>query len=238
MRDSLKQDESTMLYGAWKAKPGKQTLTPLLTHLDPVINKALSAYGYGDDRNMRNTARVLAIKALPKFDPERASLDTFVFGELRRLQREGPKQEFAVAIPERVMLDRATLNRSVGELRESLGRDPTDDEVVDATGISQKRLRTIRGVVAQNVGPQLDEKGDVVTAGVDDVPDGRALWEEAVTSSFGPIDKKIYEWSTGVGGIRLSKTQIAQRLRLSPAAITQRSARIVARLSEGEGMQI
>ena len=239
MLDSVKQDESLALYNAWKVKPGPGTLTPLVARMDPVINKALGAYGYPNDRNMRNTARVLAIEALPKFDPERASLDTFVFGELRRLQRVGPKQEFAIAMPERVMLDRATLARTTGELAEALGRNPTDDELMDATGLSRKRMLTIRGARQQAVGQRLDESGQVISDAVDDAePGGARLWEDAVVEGFGPIDRKIYEWSTGSGGVRLSKTQIAQRLKLSPAAVTQRSARIVAKLAEGEGMQI
>lgn len=225
------------LFGEWKAAPGPKTLTPLLQQLDPVIDKALGAYGYAGDANMKTTARLLAAKALPKFDPDKASLNTFVFGELRRLQRVGPQQEFAIPVPERVMLERSAVDRATDELREELGRQPTDNELLDRTGLSLKRLRTIRGVPSQVVGSRTDEAGQIIADAADEMDSSR-LWEEAVAASLDPIDRKIYEWSTGSGGERLTKTQMAARLGLSPAAITQRSAKIVQKLSAGEGMVI
>ena len=237
MADRSVKSETPDLFGTWKQAPGPKTLTPLLTHLDPVIDKALGAYGYAGDANMKNTARLLAVKALPKFDPDKASLDTFVFGELRRLQRVGPKQEYAIPIPERVMLERTAVDRATDDLREELGRQPTDDEILDRTGLSMKRLRTLRGVPTQVVGSRTDEAGQVIADAADEMDSSR-LWEEAVATSLDPIDRKIYEWSTGSGGERLTKTQMAARLRLSPAAITQRSARIAQKLSAGEGLVI
>lgn len=225
------------LFGEWKAAPGPKTLTPLMQQLDPVIDKALGAYGYAGDANMKTTARLLAAKALPKFDPDKASLNTFVFGELRRLQRVGPQQEFAIPVPERVMLERSAVDRATDELREELGRQPTDNELLDRTGLSLKRLRTIRGVPAQVVGSRTDEAGQIIADAADEMDSSR-LWEEAVAASLDPIDRKIYEWSTGSGGERLTKTQMAARLGLSPAAVTQRSAKIVQKLSAGTGVVI
>ena len=237
MADRSVKSEVPDLFGTWKAAPGPKTLTPLVQQLDPVIDKALGAYGYAGDANMKNTARLLAVKALPRYDPEKATLNTFVFGELRRLQRVGPQQEYAVPIPERIMLERAAADRATDDLREELGRQPTDDELLDRTGLTLKRLRTLRGVPTQVVGSRTDDAGQVITDAADEMDSSR-LWEEAVAVSLDPVDRKIYEWSTGTGGERLTKTQMAARLRLSPAAITQRSARIAQKLSAGEGMRI
>ena len=235
---NLKQpDEQQALFDAWKQAPSPKTLTPLVKSLDPVISKALNAYGYAGDANMRTKARLLAANALPKFDPERASLDTFVFGELRRLQRIGPKQEYAVPIPERVMLERRALERTTSELYEELGRAPTDDEVRDRTGLTQNRLRVLRGVPQQTVGPTLDDQGRVITD-ADAGSDVSKLWEDAVVYSLNPVDRKIYEWSTGAGGEQLPKSEIALRLRISPAAVTQRAANIAKKLAEGERITI
>jgi DNA-directed RNA polymerase specialized sigma subunit len=232
-----KKNEEMALFDAWKAAPGPATLTPLVGRLDPIVNKALGAYGYSGDANMKSTARLLAIQALPKYDPSKAALDTFVFGELRRLQRIGPQQEHAIPIPERVILERRIVERTTDELQEELGRPPTDDELLDRTGLSNKRLRTLRAAHGEVVGPRRDEAGQVI-ADATDTSDGSGLWEAAVVDSLDPVDRKIYEWSTGSGGERMTKLQMAQRLRLSPAAITQRSSRIARLLRSGEGMQV
>ena len=48
-----------------------------------------------------------------------------------------------------------------------------------------------------------------------------------------PIDKKIFEWSTGWGGApRLTKTEMARRLGRSVPAISQRSDRLAGELEE------
>lgn len=232
-----KEDPGLPLYDAWKSRPGPRTLTPLVTHLDPVIEKALGAYGYAGDSNMRNTARVMAIRSLPRFDPKRASLGTFVFGELRRMQRVGPQQEYPISVPEGVLLDRSTLQRATSELYDKYGRDPTDDEISDHTGLSAKRLRVLRSVPGQSVGVQLDAEGNA-RQDVASVADDRDLWADAVRLSLDPTDQKIYEWSTGRGGERFTSQQIAKRLNISPSAVSQRAMRIAKKLAEGEGIQL
>ena len=52
--------------------------------------------------------------------------------------------------------------------------------------------------------------------------------------SLGPVDKKIW-WSTGSGGEQLTKAEMALRLRISPAAVTQRAAMIAA-VRGGDGV--
>jgi hypothetical protein len=48
-----------------------------------------------------------------------------------------------------------------------------------------------------------------------------------------PLDKKIFEWTTGYGGgERLSKTEIAHRLKRSSAAVSQRSNRMASEIEE------
>lgn len=225
----MNNDINTM-YSEWKRKPNSKTLTPLIQRLDPIIDKAVNAYGYSGDINIKNTARNLAIKSLDKYDPNKAGLETFVFGELRRLQRIGPKQEFALAMPERVLFERKSLNNAIETLSNELGREPTFEEVKDRTGLSTKRLNTLYRLPTQTQGTKTDTEGQVIADGVDEYDPSR-LWQESVVLSFDPIDRKIYELVSSNKG--LSKVQIAKKLGISPAAVTQRTARMSEKLSEG-----
>jgi DNA-directed RNA polymerase specialized sigma subunit len=225
------------LYDAWKAKPDKHTLTPLISSLTPVINSAIGAYGYAGDPNIRNVARIMTIDALPKYDPSRAALDTFVFGELRRLQREGPKHEEAIPLPERVALGRLELDRTTADMAAEYGREPTDDEIRDKLGLSAKRLRTLRGIGNRRIGELRDEQGNPVYAAEDEMDDSE-LWRDLVVSSLGTTDRQIYSWMSGVNGKRLSTAEVASRLRISPPAVSQRVAKIMAKMAEGDKLRI
>lgn len=225
----MNTDINTM-YSEWKRKPNSKTLTPLIQRLDPVIDKAVNAYGYSGDVNIKNTARSLAIKSLDRYDPDKASLETFVFGELRRLQRIGPRQEFALAMPERVLFERKALNNTLESLSDELGREPTFEEVKDRTGLSTRRLNTLYRLPTQTQGTKVDTEGQVIADGVDDYDPNR-LWQESVVLSFDPIDRKIYELASSNQG--MSKVQVAKKLGISPAAVTQRTARMTKKLSEG-----
>ena len=56
---------------------------------------------------------------------------------------------------------------------------------------------------------------------------------EYVYASSGPIEQKIIEWSSGLHGKqRLSNNEIARRLGISPAAVSQRRNKIDRLMSE------
>jgi len=231
-------DDIDQLFSTWKQSPGPKTVTPLVKSLEPMINKALSSYGYSGDPNMKTTAQLHVIKALPRFDPSRAQLGTFVFNELKRLQRLGPKQQHAIPMPEQAAFDLKSIQRVEHDLAYNLGRDPNYDELADATGLSARRIEAIKKRYGM---PTLTEQSFETDEGFIEVPGQRSvsdesqeLWTEAVYQEMDPIDKKIFDWATGLHGQpRLSKTKMAAKLNISIPAITQRAQRISKKLTEG-----
>ena len=223
------------LFSAWKASPKPETLSPLLESLEPTINKALVTYGYAGDPNMRNTARIHLSKSLERFDPSKSNINTFAFNELKRLQRLGPKQRFAIPIPEIANLEIRDLNNFEAEYFDLNGRKPTDDEISDALGMSKNRLGIIRTKYRKQYVDRPISEDDRLrqssTSGGFDLDD---MWVDAVFYELDPIDKQILNWTTGrAGNDILSKSQIAKNLGMSVAAISQRAARIAAKLEEG-----
>lgn len=227
------------LYKQWKSSPGPTTLTPLVTALNPLVDKALKSYGYDKEPNMRTTAQLHVIKSLGRYDPMKSQLRTFMTNELKRIQRLGPRHRFAIPIPEQAALDLKSVDRHENELRYTLGRDPTVDELSDTSGISSSRIQSIRRKYAVPIVTEDAFRGDDneptlpgTVAGLDP----QTLWIEAVYPDLDPADKKIVDWTLGWHGqSRLSKTEMAARLKVSVAAVTQRAARISRRFDEGAG---
>jgi DNA-directed RNA polymerase specialized sigma subunit len=137
-----------------------------------------------------------------------------------------------VAVPERVLLDRQYLYRRQTELADRLGREPSDQELADDTGLPLKRItyvRTYRPPVASGALRSWDDDGGgaLYEPGVAEGPADRRVWEEFVYASLGPRDQLILERSLGLHGrARASNQEIAALLGVTPAAVSQRRRRI------------
>jgi len=225
--------DTKLLFSRWKERPGPTTLTPLMISLEPTIKSSLQSYGGANDPNLRSTAQLQIIKSLPRYDPAKAGLSTFVFNELKRMRRLAPKQQYAIPIPEQASLDLKNVQLVEGNLQAELGREPTVSELADATSLSPRRIQSIK--VKYAIPTITDQQYENST----ELPTTREqasekLWTDVVYSTLDPIDQKIMDWSLGWHGQeQLSKTEMARRLRMSVPAITQRAQRIAAKMEEG-----
>jgi hypothetical protein len=98
--------------------------------------------------------------------------------------------------------------------------------------MSKKRiddLMNYRPVVADSIA--VSPEGDAI--GAVDVDKTLRLYDEVIYNELDNTDKKIYEWSTGYGkGETLSGVEIAKRLKMSPAAVSKRYAKIAKKFAE------
>lgn len=221
-------------YEQWNnAKRSKATAGPLLVALTPTIDAALKSYAGGDDQ-LRTRASIMAIDAAGRYSPKTGvQLSTYVSSYLRGLNREFAKRSQMVHIPEGSRLEWLKLEKASRDLEIEHGREPTLDELADNTSLSIKKIERLR---KQNRGEAsesqlLTEQGDTLFARTDDP---QRIWADYVYHELDPVDKKIYEWSTGFGGsATLKKMDIAKRLKISAPAVSARINKIITRLQEG-----
>ena len=222
------------LVSAWQKKRTDAATSAVLKRLDPTIRSAINSYAPGMERQMRVKAANLALEALSTYDPNRgANPATHVFSNLRRLSRLGAKASAIMPEPEGVVLDRNKLQRAIDTFTDDRGREPSMQELADLTGLSVKRIDSVLGnqtkVVSESSTLMQDSLKD--TRGSSGLTDTDYL--EYVYASSGPIEQKIIEWSSGLHGKqRLSNNEIARRLGISPAAVSQRRNKIDRLMSE------
>ena len=237
-----KEHPLDLAYNNWRgtlAPKGdpKKTLAAsgdLLKALKPTIDSALTSYGGGSGESLRTQAHLMALDAVKRYDPTKGiKLNTFVFSNLQSLRRKAAERSNIIKVPEGVLLDANTIEKERNELENELGREPTAHELADKTGLSLKRLERVKqGAGAQVAESQtLNEKGDTLFT---KAGDPQKIWSDMVYHDLDPVDKKIFEWSTGYGGTdRIKKGEMAQRLRISQPAVSARINKIVSRLEEG-----
>lgn len=224
------------VYGQWQKARSPQNNTALLQSVQPIIDTALSSYaGSTQSPAMKTRAKLMALKAMETYDPSRGNVRTHLLSQLQRLRRESAQEQNIISIPEQVGLDFNFLTESENALRDRLGRDPTDDELADETGLSPRRIQKVRSFhqpIPESAtiveGEDDSFGGDVasVTPGANRAADA---WLNFVYDDLGPTDKLIMDMTLGRNGRRRTSTQdIAKRLRISPGAVSQRAAKIQA----------
>jgi RNA polymerase nonessential primary-like sigma factor len=222
-------------YDTWQAEPTPENLGHVMRAIDPILVSESQRYS-GPKHILHTQAKSLAIKALKTYDPSRgAQLRTWITTQLKPLSRYGQQLQ-TVRVPEVVRRQAAEANSAVNRLHDTLGRMPTDIELADETGLSVTKLRKLRERVrpimseSQLTAPVDGESGELPATNFDK---GMDYAFEAVYQDLGPREKVIVDWKTGAHGKEmLSNQEIARRLGVSPALITQVTGRLVRQIQE------
>ena len=231
-------------YENWRKQKTPENLATVVDAASPVINSALTSYA-GGNTIFRGQAKRLVAEAVQSYDPKQGvKLKTYLHHQLQPLTRIARQHTQAVRVPERITMDNYHITQAHQRFFDEHGREPTDDELADFTGYSTKRIAHVRKLskfdMPESAITARNEEGEQETyyPGVDQV-DPQRVWMEFVHHDLAPVDKKILEWKTGIYGKQiLSTNEIAKRLKLSPGAVSQRAARISARLAEGKSIDI
>lgn len=205
-------------YAVWRQQPRKDTLRQVLSAAGPVIDRAVQTHaGAYDSPLIRGRARVLAARAIRRYDPDRgASLPSYLHLQLQPLARYAQSSTAAVPVSEHKRRDLARLQRQEQDFIDQYGREPSDLELADRTQLSVKRITKLRAMASPVLGMETFPE-TASAAG----PLSATLWDY-VYHDADETDRRIMDYRRA----GMSNTRIAQRLKLSPAAISQRTARL------------
>lgn len=224
-------------FDQWKTSQDGTQLRNVVMSLKPVIDSAVSQYvGQKAAPTIRQRANILAADAVKSFDPTRgASLKTHVYNQLRRLQRMAPGVVDPLAPPERFRRQQVDIKQGVELLQEEMGRDPTDEEVADLLGMPSARVTKVRNRMRARMPMSVYEEASSDDDTAPDIVGSTRTpydeWIDAVYHDLGEIDRLILMYRTGYRNSDvLSNQEIANRLSISPAAVSQRANRIQRKL--------
>lgn len=229
------QDTYTQAYNKWVQNQTADNMADLVSTFMPTINAELQQYP-GSRTLLRAKAKALTVKAIQSYNPlSSTNLNTWVVTNLKQLSRYGKKLR-TIHSSEDNIRNAAEYHKVMAQLEDDYGRKPTDEELQDATGWSTKELARIKATAVSTVSqsqtqtmsdPNADPE-DPSTEYMNQLP----FKQEAVYMSLNDQDKQIYDFKTGSHGQpQLSGVEIAQRLKVSPAYISQRGTEIGEKIS-------
>ena len=226
-------------YERWKAEPTPQNMSSVVKSLDGPIRQTLHSMGAGNDPYLLSKARTLAAGAVQTYNPEAgAGLHTWVNRQLMPITRMRREKQTAIKIPESVQLDAYRLMQAEREFEDTHGREPDVEELADAVSMPVSRIAKVRERFVRIMHD--DAAG---ASGGEEATSGLAV--EHTEPDFGTeavgyvhhesyyIDRKILEHKTGYGGAEiLNGAELAAKLKISPAQVTRRAAKLTYKINQ------
>jgi DNA-directed RNA polymerase specialized sigma subunit len=232
--EEISKDKLNTHYDIWNKARTPSNAAPLLDQLQPDIDASLRNYGGKDSEKLRTQAELMTLSLLENYDPEKgAAIRTHVRNGLHKLTRLRSDRENVMHIPENVQAEQSHIRKVTDDFKAEYDREPNIQELADRSNFSVGQLERIRrygGTKAEST--TMSEKGDPLV-GAD--RDTGQMWLDYVYFELDPIDKKIYEWSTGYkGSDKLPKKEIAKQLKISGPAVSKRINKILKKIEEGQ----
>lgn len=228
--DPRGQDSYTRAYNAWVVNRTPENMAGLVEAFMPTVNAEIMQYS-GPKELLRSRGRFLVTQAIKSFNPMGGTrLNSWVVTNLKQLSRYG-KRLRPVRASEAMLRNAAELASVERRLEDDLGRRPTDDELMDETGWSKKTIADIRKSSVASVNGSMfedDDDGDGTLSDPGLVRPSRLPYAaEAVYMGLDDKDKAIFDGKTGMHGKKqTSGSSLADMLKISPAAVSQRSSAI------------
>lgn len=221
----------TSAINKYKLAPTPKHADMFLTAARPIIDTAIKSYSQQDTPAIRARAKSILLDTVHKYDPSITKPKTYFLTHLQGLRRYSTQATSMIRAPEQRLIDAGRVDKHLQELKIELGRDPSDSELADRTGIPIKRIaqaRSMPRVTAASSAPEWvipDAKGDELTGG--------APWQQFVYHDLDPISQVVMEHSLGMHGKPvLGTTEIAKVVNMSAGAVSQRKANIDRILSQ------
>lgn len=173
----------------WRQTNSKEDLGKLVNQFQPLMYKQVKRLsGSVPQSALSAEAKKQTIIALETYDPSKgAALSTHVYNRLNKLKRLNSKYQNAVRLPENQHFSFSEFNNSVERLKNSLNREPTDDELAADLGWAKKEVKRLRERLYQDLYESGTEVGSSFTKF-----DNTKVLKGLVEENLDPQEKMIW----------------------------------------------
>lgn len=195
------KDADLELWKTYHQSPTPANLDKLLKRFEGVINNQVNKWSGPVSRDiLLNDARLLAAKAFKSYNPNSgASLATHLTNQLLPLSRTVYTYQNTLRISENISQKIHTYNSTRDELKLTLGREPTTDELHNELGWSAADINRIKDYNHKDLlesGPEVSSSFWGEQNDEDDMILGGIYFE------LTPQEKQLFEDITGYNGVK------------------------------------
>lgn len=225
--------QDLQLWHAWDTGGRKMgDLEPLLDRLDPLIHNQVGQYAGRVNipgEAIRSKAEDLAIHGIQTFDPGKGTqLSTHVFGQLRGLNRFITTYQNPARIPQHQVHRINELMTLRDRMTADLGRPPTDYALAKKMNWSPRQVASLtKGLTRRVLDPELFKLKDPRSF----EPSRFREVVDLLPTELTPREQFVFKSIYGIGGPPQSATQIARKIKASPATVSRIRKRVASTIS-------
>ena len=211
------------LWKQWKRTKMPQDLQKLLDQMNPILQREVNKWAAGLSRSLLEAeAKRLAVEAFNSYDPKAGTaLSTYVASRLPKLSRLVYSTQNTARLSETKTLLVHAYTSAANEIRNTHGREPTNDELADSLGWSPKKLEKFQR--------QINRKEFVESEDHPEPEDAEDHLADFIYHDLTPLQKSIFEHSTGyLGKPKLSGAEMMRRLKITQGQLSYQKSLIVA----------
>lgn len=220
-----KQEQDLAAFLEWQKDPSPEASYTLIKKLEPYISHTIIAAG-GDPDNpaLRAKACMMALQYMKKYNPEHSTVQNYIYGQMRGLNRVIGNDNNIIQVPESVVLARKQIDEAEKELFDQLGYYPSTAQIANYTGIPVKKITKLRDVspaVSEGTVAALENAADTHMRMVGSTA-GDDAWNEYVYDTLSDRQKAVMERLYGMHGYKPQTPEmISKDLDISRAAVSQ-----------------
>ena len=215
-----KKDMDLELWKQYKQTKSNIVRDKLLARLDGIIQNYVNKWVGTINRSiLYSKAKILAIKSFDTYDPNKGTaLATHVTNSLAPLSRVVYTYSNTARLPENITLKVNSYNQAKDYLVNTLGRDPTVDELHQELGWKAKDINRMESYFHRDLTESVGEVGDDFFKSFDD-EDISTL--SAIYYDLTPNEKLLFRHTTGfMGGKKMNNTELTKLLGISQAQLS------------------
>ena len=208
-------------FETWSLSKTPENMNRVLTSMSGDMDRAINTAGGKPSPLTRGFAKNAVIKSMNSFNPQSGTqFRSWANTQLRSLVRPVRGSKFTVKVPELRARQSAKVRNIIDEIQAETGFEPSDATIADLLAIPMSQVNSARsGTSPEVVGEDIYTRKEP--------EDDTALIRDMVYFSLPPRDQTIMEYAFGYNGVKvIPSMEIAKRLKVTPAAISQRLALI------------
>lgn len=223
----------------WKEYKNGNTLAGqnLIDSLMPIINQQVSKYaGVSIPKSaIEMEAKRLTYEAFDTYDPTRSQLNTHIFNYLKKLQRYVINYQNVGHIPEPRARQIGKYTTIYENLETEKGREPTVLELADYMSWAPAEVERLQKEIRNDLSIGYESGSDEdMSSFFEQMSNPLAVENFQVKQAINfvyydvdPIDKKILEYTFGLGGVlRIKDKEIINKLNISNQQLSKRKAEL------------
>lgn len=216
------------LWRTWNNTRASVDLQALLNQMKPIISSVVGKWSPSMSRSLlEGEAKRLSVEAFKDYNPNQGvALSTFVTSRLQKLSRLVYSNQNAARLSETKALLFHTYHSAISELRETSGREPTQDELADRLGWSVRKVGQFQRQAGRKEFVESEEHPDH-----DENADDHFV--DYLYHDLTPLQKSIFEHTVGYHGAeKLDGQALMKKLNITQGQLSYQKGLIV-KLVEG-----